>query len=71
MMPTMPLFVVSAAGLTAGSIPMLGSVGNASRRCLSAAADAVLEATTTALQPRAIRNRVIASQKCRICSCGR
>ena len=55
MMPTTPVFVIAAAGFTAGSMPMVGTCGSVSRRCFSAAAEAVLQATTIALQPRSSR----------------
>ena len=48
-----PLTEASQAACAPGSItPITGSVGNLSRRLGSAVADAVLQATTSALMPR-------------------
>ena len=49
--PTTPLRVVSAAGLTAGSMPTKGVSGKRRRRACRAAAEAVLQATTTSPAP--------------------
>ena len=69
MMPTTPLRVIAAAGFTAGSMPIVSQPGKVSRRCLSAAAEAVLQATTTALQPASSRNRAIPSLNARMSFC--
>ena len=69
--PTTPLREVSAAGLTAGSIPTKGTWGKSWRKLCRAQAEAVLHATTMILLPRASRKRVIASEKERTCSIGR
>ena len=53
--PTTPLRVAWAAGLTAGTIPMKGICGKVARRWARAAAEAVLQATTTALAPAPMR----------------
>jgi hypothetical protein len=58
---TTPLRVASAAGFTAGSMPMKGMSGNFARRCFKAAAEALLQATTMALQFCASRKRTMPS----------
>jgi hypothetical protein len=69
--PTTRDRVCSAAGFTAGSMPTKGTSGCCARRSFSAAAEAVLHATTTALQPRARSSAVIPSACRRTSSAGR
>jgi hypothetical protein len=69
--PTLPVWVCSAAGFTAGSMPTNGTEGKFSRRYFSAAAEAVLQATTRIFASFASKNFVIASEKIRICPIGR
>jgi len=69
--PTTPVWVYSAAGLTAGSMPTKGTSGNFSRKVFNAAAEAVLQATTINFASCASKKRVMPSEKLWICSIGR
>ena len=60
--PTTPVFVAAAAGLIAGSMPMIG-ISNVSRIVLTPSAVAVLQETTIALAPLEIRKRPIARHR--------
>ena len=66
--PTIPFSVCRVAGFTAGSMPTNGVPGRLSRSAASAAAEAVLHATTITRAPLEIRNREIASEKAWISS---
>ena len=60
--PIIPFLLASAAGLTAGSIPIIGKL-YLSRMASIAAAVAVLQATTSALAPLAINKSAITKQR--------
>ena len=64
--PTVPVVVFTTAGLTAGSIPMKGVLGNVSLRLWSAAADAVLQATAISFAPSEHSHLVICMANDRI-----
>ncbi|MOA22269.1 hypothetical protein D3C78_1428160 [compost metagenome] len=66
--PTTPLRVAAAAGLTAGSMPTMGSPGCRSRSSATAATVAVLQATTNALAPSPRRKSAICRQRSRMYS---
>ena len=68
---TTPVFERRAAGLTAGSTPTKGISGCFRRKRSIAAAVAVLQATTTTSQPRAISSSAFASERRAISSAGR
>ncbi len=65
--PMRPVRLSSAAGFTAGSSPTTGT-GNRARSSSSAAPEAVLQATTTSLAPRATSVSAAASESRRISS---
>ncbi len=58
----MPFLLAAAAGLTAGSIPTIGKLYRA-RNASMAAAVAVLQATTKAFAPFAIKKSAISKQR--------
>ena len=68
-MPTTPLRVASAAGLTAGSIATTGT-DRAALTASAAAAVPTLQAMTIALAPRAVRNDAMSSDQRRTSSIG-
>ena len=61
----------STAGLSAGSVPMTGISGYASRSCTMAADVAVLQATTSALAPACTSCSAAAPASARISASGR
>ena len=69
--PTTPLRVARQAGFTAGSMPTMGRSAYFSRRKSMAAAVAVLQATTTILQPIPTSRETAASASARTSSRGR
>jgi hypothetical protein len=69
--PTVRVRVCSAAGFTAGSMPTNGVDGKARRMSCSAAADAVLHATTISFAPWPIRKRAMPIENRRTSASGR